>query len=125
MPIYKIAGQKKDGLQKYRVVVNYTDENGKKRTAERREYGKAQAERTEAALRERIKSGEMPKERTKAKPLTVNELAKLYEAERGPEIRETTMSKKKSVLNCYVLPSSEKNPWGPSERRICEAGGAG
>lgn len=30
MPIYKIAGQKKDGLQKYRVVVNYTDENGKK-----------------------------------------------------------------------------------------------
>ena len=50
MPIYKIAGQKKDGLQKYRVVVNYTDENGKKRTVERREYGKAQAERAEAVL---------------------------------------------------------------------------
>lgn len=110
MPIYKIAGQKKDGLQKYRVVVNYTDENGKKRTAERREYGKAQAERAEAVLRERIKSGEMPKERTKAKPLTVNEFAKLYEAERGPEIRETTMAKKKSVLNCYVLPFLGEKP---------------
>lgn len=112
MPIYKIAGQKKDGLQKYRVVVNYTDENGKKRTAERREYGKAQAERTEAVLRDRIKSGERPKERTKTKPLTVNELAKLYEAERGPEIRETTMSKKKSVLNCYVLPFLGEKPLG-------------
>lgn len=63
MPIYKIAVQKKDGLQKYRVVVNYTDENGKKRTVERREYGKAQAERAEAVLRDRIKSGERPKER--------------------------------------------------------------
>lgn len=110
MPIYKIAGQKKDGLQKYRVVVNYTDESGKKRTAERREYGKAQAERAEAVLRERIKNGEKPKERTKAKPLTVSEFAKLYEAERGPEIRETTMSKKKSVLNCYVLPFLGEKP---------------
>lgn len=72
MPIYKVAGQKKDGLQKYRVVVNYTDENGKKRTAERREYGKAQAERTEAALRERIKSGERPKERTQFRRYTVH-----------------------------------------------------
>ena len=112
MPIYKIAGQKKDGLQKYRVVVNYTDESGKKRTVERREYGKAQAERAEAVLRERIKSSERPKERTKAKPMTVNELAKLYEAGRGPEIRETTMSKKKSVLNCYVLPFLGEKPLG-------------
>ena len=46
MPIYKIAGQKRDGLQKYRVVVNYTDADGRKRTKERREYGKAQAEKS-------------------------------------------------------------------------------
>lgn len=110
MPIYKIAGQKKDGLQKYRVVVNYTDESGKKRTAERREYGKAQAERAEAVLREQIRSGAGPKERTKPKPMTVRELAEVYEVEHGKEIRETTMAKKKSVLNCYVLPFLGEKP---------------
>ena len=109
MPIYKLAGEKKDGLQKYRVVVNYTDADGKKRTKERREYGKAQAERTEAMLREKIRAG-AGKEDVKAKPLTVKELAKVYEAERGREIRETTMAKKKSVLACYVLPFLEEKP---------------
>ena len=55
MPIYKIDGEKKDGLQKYRIVINYTDRSGKKRTVERREYGNAQAERMEAKLKEEIK----------------------------------------------------------------------
>lgn len=111
MPIYKIAGEKRDGLQKYRVVVNYTDENGKKRTAERREYGKAQAERAEALLRAKISDGETAaREAAKAKPMTVKELAAICEAERGRELRKTTMEKKKSVLACYVLPFLGKTP---------------
>ena len=110
MPIYKMSGQKKDGLQKYRVVYNYTDENGKKRTAERRVYGKAQAERTEALLREKITEGGGRKEAVKVRPLTVKELAAVYEAEHSKEIRATTMAKKKSVLACYVLPFLGEKP---------------
>ncbi len=110
MPIYKIAGQKKDGLQKYRVVVNYTDENGKKRTVERREYGKAQAERMEAALRAKIAEGAATKEEVKAKPITVKELAKLYETEHGKDIRATTLAKKKEILAAYVVPFLGEKP---------------
>ena len=104
MPIYKIKGEKRDGLQKYRVVVNYTDENGKKRTVERREYGKAQAERMEAAIRAKIRDGAATSEEVKAKPVTVKELAKLYETEHGKEIRATTLAKKKEILAAYVVP---------------------
>ncbi len=104
MPIYKIKGEKKDGLQKYRIVVNYTDENGKKRTVERREYGKAQAERTESLLRAKIRDGAATSEEVKAKPITVKELAKLYETEHGKEIRATTLAKKKEILTAYVVP---------------------
>lgn len=103
MPIYRIDGEKKDGLQKYRVVVNYTDETGKKRTVERREYGKARAERTEAALREKIGRGAAKRDLA-ARPITLNELVKVYEKERGPEIRRTTLDKKKSVLANNVCP---------------------
>lgn len=110
MPIYKITGEKKDGLQKYRIVVNYTDENGKKRTVERRECGKAQAERTEALLREKIIGGAVTKEEVKARAITVKELAALYESEHGREIRATTLAKKKSVMDCYVLPFLGEKP---------------
>ena len=110
MPIYKIKGEKRDGLQKYRVVVNYTDENGKKRTVERREYGKAQAERTEAMLRAKVEAGAATKEDVKAKPITVKELAKLYETEHGKEIRATTLAKKKEILAAYVVPFLGEKP---------------
>lgn len=101
MPIYKIEGEKKDGLQKYRVVVNFTDKSGKKRTLERREYGKAQAERLEAKIKEEIekKAGENP-----LAQMTVSELIDLYAKEHGPDIRATTLDKKKSILKNGVTP---------------------
>lgn len=101
MPIYKIDGEKKDGLQKYRIVINYTDRAGKKRTVERREYGKAQAERLEAKLKEEIekKAGENP-----LAQMTVSELIDLYAKEHGPDIRATTLDKKKSILKNGVTP---------------------
>lgn len=106
MPIYKIPGQKKDGLQKYRVVYNYTD-HGKKRTKERLVYGKAQAELAEAELR-REKTGPGPRKETERKSLTVEGLFELYEAERGPEIRAATMAKKRSILGTHVFPAIGK-----------------
>lgn len=101
MPIYKIDGEKKNGLQKYRIVVNYTDKNGKKKSVERREYGKAQAERTEAKIKAEIeqKAQEGPEA-----AMTLSTLIKLYVTEHGPEIRATTLDKKKSILKNGVEP---------------------
>lgn len=107
MPIYKIDGEKRGGLQKYRVVVNYT-ENGKKRTKERHVFGKAQAEMAEAQIRAQVENGSLPKPKPKKKDaaaeITVKELIDLYEKEHGPEIRESTMAKKLSILSNHVLP---------------------
>lgn len=104
MPIYKIDGEKRGGLQKYRVVVNWT-EAGKKRTKEKLVFGKTQAEIAEAQLRAKIETAPPPRRTQKAAAaLTVKELVDLYEAEHGPEIRESTMAKKLSILKNHVLP---------------------
>ena len=39
MPINKVAGVKKDGLQKYRIRINYVDAQGKYCQKERHAYG--------------------------------------------------------------------------------------
>lgn len=104
MPIYKIAGKKRDGLQKYRVVYNYTDETGKKRTAERLVYGKGQAEAAEIALRNRVK-GEAAKKAEAAEEITVAALWDMYAAEKRYDLRETTLEKKASIIKTHVLPT--------------------
>lgn len=103
MPVYKIPGQKKDGLQKYRVVYNYTDKNGKKRTKERLVYGKAQADAVEAELR-RSEAFEIATPGDDKEKMTLRQLFGLYEAEHGPEIRAATMAKKKSIFETHVFP---------------------
>lgn len=103
MPIYKIAGQKKDGLQKYRVVYNYTDAEGRKRTKERLVYGKGQADNAEMELR-RLVDREKAEPTREKKALTVAELWKLYERERKYDIRETTMERKASVVRNQIVP---------------------
>lgn len=107
MPIYKIAGEKKDGYQKYRVVVNYTDSSGKKKTAERKVYGKSAAEQAEEDLRKKVKSG-ATSEDLKLKPMTVLDLWNRYEEEKKSELRSTTLAKKKSVLTTHVMPTLGK-----------------
>ena len=92
MGIYKIQGEKKDGLQKYRVVVNCTDGYGKKRTVERKVYGKAAADAAEAELREKINRG-VPRNDLRAKPMTVSILLDMYKTEKKNDIRATTMEK--------------------------------
>ena len=49
MPIYKMKGTK-NGLQKYRVRVNYTDSTGQPRQTERVVYGSQEAKDLEKAL---------------------------------------------------------------------------
>ena len=114
MPIYKIEGQKRGGLQKYRVVVNWTDAAGKKKRKERLVCGKGQAEAAEAEMRKLLEEGALrPVKRKTPAPsceLTLKQLLDLYEAEHGGEIRASTLAKKKSVLQNHVMPELGKTP---------------
>lgn len=49
MPIYKMDG-KKDGLQKYRVRINFTDSSGKSKQIDRVAYGKEVAKELGTAI---------------------------------------------------------------------------
>lgn len=104
MPIYKIDGKKKDGLQKYRVVVNYTEDGGGKRTKERLVYGKAQAELAEAAIRDSLRARRPEPETKKTVELTFSKLFERYKKDRGGEIRASTMAKKESIVKNHLEP---------------------
>ena len=60
MPIYKMDG-KKDGLQKYRVRINYVDNAGKSRQIDRVAYGKEAAKDLERQLTVNFREETMPK----------------------------------------------------------------
>lgn len=100
MPIYKIEGEKKNGYQKYRVIVNWTDEAGKKRSKERCAYGKAQADQMERKMRDEISR----EPEADAPKIMVNDLLDIYEKKRGKEIRLTTMRKKKTIFKHHIEP---------------------
>jgi integrase len=101
MPIYKVDGQKKDGYQKYRVVVVKVDPAGKKRRLEKIVYGKDAAAKAEYELGEKISAG-LPEPVKKSEPLTVNRLIERYLAEKKHDVRATTLAKKQTILRCHV-----------------------
>lgn len=96
MPIYKMEG-KKDGLQRYRVRVNYTDSAGKAKQTDRIAYGKEAAKALELQLRRDIKS-----ERTRN--ITVRQLYDEYVNVKQYEVRENTMRTIHGRLELYVIP---------------------
>lgn len=97
MPIYKMDG-KKDGLQKYRVRINYVDKEGKSRQLDRIAYGKEAAKELELLLSNENKSDIIsPK-------LTVQQLYDEYIATKKYEVREATIDKSKKLLTTFVLP---------------------
>lgn len=98
MPIYKMEG-KKDGLQKYRVRINYTDRDGKSKQLDRVAYGKENAKELERQLNHDMKSGE-----TVTSRMTVQQLYDEYIAVKANEIRETTLRTHKGQLERHVLP---------------------
>lgn len=107
MPIYKLSGQKRDGYQKYRVVVNYTEPGGEKKRVERVAYGKEAALRTEEELRNKIRAGSDPLEepkREKRNSCTVKELVAAYREAKQCDVRQTTAGKKQSIQSSHILP---------------------
>lgn len=98
MPIYKMKGKNKQGLQKYRVCVNYTDAEGKGRSLNRVAYGKENAKELERKLDDEVKSGAFKG------VTTVQQLYDEYIRVKQYEVRETTLEKSKQMLSGYVLP---------------------
>lgn len=96
MPIYKMDG-KKDGLQKYRVRINYTDHEGKSRQLDRVAYGKDAAKELERQLNHDLSEETVKK-------ITLQELYDEYINVKKYEIRETSLYKSKKRLELYVLP---------------------
>lgn len=97
MPIYKMNG-KKDGLQKYRVRINYTDNSGANRQIERVAYGMDAAKRMEQQLLFNLK------DETRVK-ITFNALFEEYINSKKYELRETTIHKSRDIITRYVLPT--------------------
>lgn len=96
MPIYKMQG-KKDGLQKYRVRINYTDKDGKSHQMDRVAYGMENAKELERQLN-------YEKNDTPGNKITVRELYEEYLNAKKFEVRETSIAKIKSRVENYILP---------------------
>ncbi len=98
MPINK-TGKKKDGLQQYRVRINYTDTAGKAHQIERTAYGMDEAKQLEAALMSEYKD-----KHTDAR-LTVGELFTEYAEYHSHETRRTSHESTMKNLRLRVLPT--------------------
>lgn len=101
MPIYKMKG-KKDGLQKYKVRINYTDNTGKARQLDRIAYGSAEAKELEQQLLKELKEKSLPAK------LTVSELFNEFVDCKRHEVRETTLDKIIRTLEVHVLSDFSK-----------------
>ena len=97
MPIYKDNG-KKDGLQKYRVRINYTDSFGKAHQLTRAAYGLDNAKALERALQHEVAKGEV------SAKITVSELIEEFLNVKKHEVRETTLKKYNNSFRLYILP---------------------
>lgn len=99
MPIYKMS-KKKDGLQQYRVRVNYVDRDGRSRQMDRTVYGLAEAKELERSLTREVK------ERTAGvSRLTVSLLYTEYISVKRHQVRESTLAKCQQALDHHVLPA--------------------
>lgn len=97
MPIYKMSS-KKDGLQQYRVRINYIAPDGTAKQLDRIAYGKDSAKQLEAKLLSDIKE-KAPTER-----ITVRELYNDYMAAKKQSVRATSWDKSRNVLEIHILP---------------------
>jgi len=98
MPIYKMQG-KKEGLQKYRVRVNYIDSMGTAKQIDRVAYGLDAAKDLERQLNYSLKNEGVNKK------MSLRTLYEEYIKAKSHEVRETSIEKYKQRLEDHVLPS--------------------
>jgi len=100
MPIYKIDGEKKNGLQKYRVRVAYQDNNGRTKQVERTCYGLAEAQMMEKQLMIDYRE----KRTTAPARMTVNGLIAEYDKFHAMETKKTSHETSMKNLRLRVVP---------------------
>ncbi len=93
MPLTKVKGSK-NGLQKYRVRVNFTTPSGEYKQIERTAYGLQEAKELEQ---------ELLCEKNAPSKMTVQELYSEYMSAKKHEVRETSYDKSKRTLEFNVL----------------------
>lgn len=106
MPLIKVIGKngkplKKDGKIKYRVKINFVDNNGKYKAVERTAYGADEAKQLERELLYQYKNV------AQAQKMTVLELYNEYVTSKKHEVRESSLEKSKQILTNHVLDSLE------------------
>lgn len=99
MPINK-TNKKKNGLQGYRVRVNYTDMNGNSQQVERMAYGRSEAQMLEKQLLTEFKER---KEVSKSK-MTVNQLVEEYGEYHKIEVKASSLDSIMKTLRLRVQP---------------------
>ena len=100
MPIYKVEGEKKDGLQKYNVRVNYTTIDGMPKQLTRVAYGNEAAKDLERILTVEKKSKEKPLSK-----LLLRELFNEYSIANKFAVRETTLDKYRCDFDLHIDPT--------------------
>lgn len=106
MPIYKMTDKngkniRKDGLQKYRVRINYTDSFGKPHQIDRVAFGAETAKQLEIQLTQKLNAKEITQK------MTIGQLFTEYITAKCSEVRETSLDKSLRILRKNVLPTFE------------------
>lgn len=99
MPIYKVDGARRNGLQKYRVIISYNSITGRRVQIERTAYGVDAAKDMEYQLLSEYKSG-----LNSSSNLTIAELYNNYLKAKQHELRYSTLEKKQAIFNAHILP---------------------
>ena len=97
MPIYK-TGKTKNGKAQYRVIVNYTDADGKYRKISRSVYGNAEAKMEELRMLAEVDGIEAPC------AITVQLLYEKMQKAKQNELRQTSRDKTDSYMRNHILP---------------------
>lgn len=98
MPIYKMPG-KKDGLQKYRVRINYVDSLGTAKQIDRVAYGLDTAKDLERQLNYNLKNEGINKK------MPLRALYEEYVKAKSHELRESTLDRSNRIIHYHILPT--------------------
>jgi integrase len=101
MPIYKVDGAKKDGLQKYNVRINYISRtDGKPKQLTRTAYGHEAAKELERQLEKNVRESD-----NSFAKITIQQLFDEYEIAKKHEIKHSSLEEIKTNYKLYIKPT--------------------
>jgi integrase len=104
MPIYKVNGVKKDGLQKYKVRINFVSDDGISRQLTRTAFGSDEAKDLERKLADEVKA----KIETPFSKMTMQQLYEKFIEVKKYELRETSLERYERSFRIHILPKMAK-----------------